>query len=70
MIPWCAICRFPGKEPFILGTVAMGRNAMQHEICGAVDELADRLFPTRPVLEKLIPGQLVFEGNDDEAAAS
>ena len=61
---YCAICRFPGRDQFYLGTVFADASAKQHEIEPLIADLMDRLFPTRPELVNIVPGMLVFRGEE------
>lgn len=61
---WCARCQFDGKEPFILGTAHVPAAAQHHEVEAAAYQMMDRLFPSRPVLLALLPGALVFHGDE------
>lgn len=57
---WCAVCQYPGKANFVLGTVVARQNAPMHEIEPRIYDLMDKLFPTRPALVNVIPGAVIF----------
>lgn len=67
MRPWCARFQWPGKKPFLVGTVFLPRKTMQHELEAALqaafDEEWGEILPDhfeRPKLIALLPGAIFF----------
>jgi hypothetical protein len=71
MQTWCARYQWPGRKPFIFGTVALAR-APQHEVEAALRaEFTRRMMSILPDgmplpdLLQLLPGALILVGPED-----
>lgn len=62
---WYGKCQYPGLKPFFAGTVWMREEAPFHEIEAEFNRLFDKVFPTRPKLVALSPGQIVIIDHKD-----
>lgn len=72
MRAWCARYQWPGKKPFILGTVLLPRDTMQHQLEAELVKLFDEkwgdILPDhfeRPQLIALLPGAIFFVPEED-----
>lgn len=67
MIPMCAKLCYAGMKPFLFGTVLVERDATTDDIFRAVyAELALIVpFTLEPEILDLMPGQLIFVGEED-----
>ena len=59
---WCARCQFPGREPFLFGTVFTERGEGEERALALLLELLGRHLPTLPEIVAVIPGAVVFCG--------
>lgn len=71
MRAWCARFQWPGKEPFLFGTVLLPPDTMHHileeELHKAFDAAWRRILPDdvpRPKLIALLPGAIFFVPED------
>ena len=72
MVPWCARYQWPGKKPFVLGTVQLEHKTMQHiveaELIKLFDKIWGEILPDkfeRPRLLALLPGAIYFVPQED-----
>lgn len=63
--PWCARCQYPGLEPFLFGTVWTERGEGEETARQQVLAALGATYPTAPGVLDVLPGQLVFVGDDD-----
>lgn len=70
---WCAVYQWPGKKPFLVGTVVLDRDTPYHELEAALGRLFDELWGSilpdelpRPKLIDLRPGAIFFVPEKEE----
>lgn len=64
--PWCAWAQYPGKAPFLGGTVTLSAEAMAHEVDAALRaHFLTRLPDGFQILEP-VAGSLFFHGENDD----
>ncbi|MFA5898322.1 MAG: hypothetical protein WC829_04335 [Hyphomicrobium sp.] len=60
---WCGRFQYPGREPFMLGTISINDKAPTHEVERALLAELCRVLPpsaTMPATVELLPGEIVF----------
>lgn len=60
---WCARCRYPGRQHFLVGTVGLAPDAPMHEVESALLAELARILPIGtpvPEIVQLLPGEIVF----------
>jgi hypothetical protein len=62
--PWCAIATFPGKKPFLCGTIAMPADAHTHTVETALNDFLLTLFPEGFQIIEIKCGSLFFQGEE------
>ena len=61
--PWCAMAQFPGKKPFIGGTVIIHASANSSEIIDALRAHFLTFLPEGFEIVKPIAGAIFFNGD-------
>ena len=60
--PWCAVAKFPGMEPFLMGTVTLPAGARQDEIEAALQAHGKSMLPDGFAILDMKCGALFFHG--------
>lgn len=66
--PWCGVFQWPGKQPFIVGAVAIEAGASHAETEAALLDKLRNIIPDDagvPRLIKLLPGAIFFIPDDE-----
>jgi hypothetical protein len=57
---WSARCSYPGRRPFIFGTVFTDTKEASEEARRLLQELLGEVFPVLPEVHAVLPGAVFF----------